>query len=488
MEKKAGEKTEEERTTLGLTVKKSDFSEWYRQVIVKSELMDYTAVSGCMVFRPYSYAIWERVQQEVDRRLRKLGVKNAYFPMFIPESLLNREADHVKGFKPEVAWVTHGGDTKLGERLAVRPTSEAIMYDSYSKWVRSWRDLPLRLNQWNSVVRWEFKDAVPFLRTREFLWNEGHSAFATREEAEKEISDILEVYRQVAEDYMALYGFLGRKSDSEKFAGAEYTCSFEYLIPSGKAVQGPDAHFDGQNFAKAYDIKFADKDKQQKYVWQNTWAITTRMLGVMFAVHGDDKGLVLPPRIAPIQVVIIPVIFEKNKKTVLNKCKEVKETLEKQFSVELDDREGYSAGFKFNEWELKGVPLRMEIGPRDVEKNQAVLVRRDDGSKETVKMADMGKRMKAALDEMQKNLFENSKKFLRENTHEAGTMKDFKRMIERRGMIISNWCGDAKCEENIKEETGATIRCVPFEKIDRKGRCVLCGKDCSLRVYFARAY
>ena len=479
----------EEKEQKGITVKKDeDFSEWYTQVIQKAELADYTQVSGCIVFRPYSYAIWEKVKEEVDKRIKVLGVKNAYFPLLIPESLLNKESEHVEGFSPEVAWVTKGGDTELSEKLAIRPTSEAIMYDSYAKWIRSWRDLPLRLNQWNNVVRWEFKHPVPFLRTREFLWNEGHTAFATKEEAEKEIHQILNVYKEVVEDYMALYGLLGRKSDKEKFAGAEYTCSFEYLMPSGKAVQGPDAHHDGQKFAKAYNIKFLNKEKKEEYVWQNTWAISTRMLGVMFAVHGDDKGLVLPPRIAPIQVVIIPILFDNTKEKVLKKAKEIRESLE-EARVELDDREGYSPGWKFNEWELKGVPIRIEIGPKDLEKNQVILVRRDTGKKETVPIKNAQKVIKETLEVIQESLFKNSKSFIERNLEKVETIEELKKALDKKKIAIAPWCGTTECEDLIKDQTGgAKILNIPFDQPKKLGKCVWCKKEGKKAVYIGKNY
>lgn len=473
----------------GITAKKDEnFSEWYTQVIQKAELADYTKVSGCIVFRPYSYAIWEKIKQEVDKRIKALGVKNAYFPLFIPESLLSKESEHVKGFSPEVAWVTHGGNTALSERLAVRPTSEAIMYDSYSKWIRSWRDLPLKLNQWNDVVRWEFQHPVPFLRTREFLWNEGHTAFATKKEAEKEIYDILNVYKEIVEDYMALYGLLGRKSEKEKFAGAEYTCSFEYLMPSGKAIQGPDAHHDGQKFAKAYDIKFLNKDGKEEYVWQNTWAITTRMLGVMFAVHGDDKGLVLPPKVAPIQVVIIPILFEKTKHKVLKKAKEIQNIL-KDVMVELDDRDEYSPGWKFNEWEMKGVPLRIELGPKDLEKNQVVLVRRDTGKKETIKIKNVKKAVKEKLNKIQENLFKNSKNFIKRNLEEAKNIDELKEVLNKKKIALASWCGTMECEDWIKDQTGgAKILNIPFKQPKKIEKCVWCKKEGKKAVYIGKTY
>src|SRR3989338_10959995 len=353
----------------GLTVKKNeDFSEWYQQLILKSGLADYTCVSGAIVFKPRSYEIWEKVQEIINDKFKKIGIKNSYFPLFIPESLLAKEANHVKGFTPEVAWVTQAGNTKLNERLAVRPTSEAIMYDSYSKWIRGWRDLPLKLNQWNNVVRWEFKHPVPFLRTREFLWNEGHTVYATKKEAEAEKEQILGIYNEICEKYLALPSLIGRKSKKETFPGAEYTYSMEFFMPHGKAIQGPDWHHDGQIFAKAYNISFLNKEGKQEFAYQNTFAITTRMLGVMFAVHSDSKGLILPPKIATNKVVIVPILFEDTKDKVLAFAKKVESTL-KNFDVILDNREEYKPGFKFNEWELKGIPIRVEIGPKDLEKD-----------------------------------------------------------------------------------------------------------------------
>src|SRR3989338_4039538 len=377
---------------VGLTVKKGEnFSEWYTQVIQKGDFADYTSVSGAIVFRPNSYLIWEKIQHAVDERLKRMGVKNAYFPLFIPEKLLKLEQSHVAGFTPEVAWVTEAGETKLAERFAVRPTSETIMYESYAKWIRSWRDLPLRLNQWNNVVRWEFKHPVPFLRTREFLWNEGHTAFATKDEAMREVEDVLKMYEAVLKDYLALPGVIGRKSEKEKFAGAEYTVSMEFYMPNGKCTQGPDFHHDGQKFAKAYDIKFLNKQGKEEHAYQNTFAISTRMLGVMFAIHSDSKGLILPPRIAVNKGIIVPILFEDSKEKVLKKAKEIEKILGK-FDFILDSREEYKPGFKFNEWELKGVPLRIEIGPKDVEKNEVVLVRRDNGKKEK-KIKDIDKKV-----------------------------------------------------------------------------------------------
>ena len=473
---------------VGITAKKEDFSEWYTQVIQKADLADYTEVSGCIVFKPNSYAVWERIVSEVDKRLKKLGVKNAYFPLLIPEKFLKKEAKHVEGFSAEVAWVTHAGNTKLDERLAIRPTSETIMYDSYSKWIRSWKDLPLRLNQWNNVVRWEFKHPVPFLRTREFLWNEGHTAFATKEEAEKEIEDIINMYKEVLEHFLALPGIVGKKTEKEKFAGAEYTISIELLMPNGRAIQGPDAHSDGQNFAKAFNISFLDQNEKKQYVWQNTWAITTRMIGIMIAIHGDDKGAVLPPRIAPVQIGIVPILFKDSKDNVLKKAKEIEKSL-KGYSVILDDRDDYSAGWKFNEMEMKGVPIRVEIGPKDVEKDQVVLVRRDTGEKEFVKLNELGKKVAETLDAIHNNLFNNAKKFLESNTVKAEKFDDLKKAIKEKKLVLAPFCGETECEDLIKDKTGgATSRNIPLKQEAVKGKCVHCDKEAKFLVYFGKSY
>jgi len=467
--------------------KSEDMSKWYTDVITKAELADYTDVSGAIVFRPYAYAIWERIVHAVDKRIKAMGVNNAYFPLLIPEKLLKKEQDHVEGFSPEVAWVTHAGDSKLDERLAIRPTSETIMYESYKKWIRSWRDLPLKINQWNNVVRWEFKHPVPFMRTREFLWNEGHTVFATKKEAEKECIDILNMYSEVLEEYFALYGIQGRKTEKEKFAGAEYTLSIELFLPNGKAIQGPDAHHDGQNFAKAFGIKFLDQDEKEQYAWQNTWAITTRMIGVMLMEHGDDHGLVLPPKLAPIQIVVVPIFF-KDKDKVLKEAKKIKDKL-KDYQVYLDDRDGYTPGWKFNEWEMKGVPIRIEIGPKDISKEQVVLVRRDTLKKEFVKVKDLSKVVSNSLEAMQKDLYKKSKKLFEDNVVEVKSMDEFKKAINNKKIVKALFCGGAECEELIKDATGgAGSRNIPLEWKKGKGKCVGCGKEATEYTLFGKGY
>ncbi|MBT4351124.1 proline--tRNA ligase [archaeon] len=482
-------KKEEKKDTLGMTAKKDEnFSEWYTQVIQKSKMADYSSVSGCIVYRPYSYEVWEEIQDFFNKKIKKSGVKNAYFPVLIPESLLNKEAAHVEGFAPEVAWVTHGGNTKLGERLAVRPTSETIMYDSYSKWIRSHNDLPLRLNQWNSVVRWEFKHATPFLRGREFLWQEGHTVFETKNEAEDEVFEISEYYSKIYEELLAVPVIQGKKTESEKFAGAEYSVSCETFLPLGKAVQGCTSHLLGQNFAKAFDISFLDKNGKKQYPWQNSWGYSTRSLGIMIITHGDDKGLVMPPKVAPIQVVIVPILFDKTKKKVLKEANNIKKKLD-DFKIKLDDRTDYTPGWKYNEWELKGVPIRIEFGPRDLENNQAMLVRRDTGDKKAVKLNDIEKEVKKMLDKIQKNLYETAQKRIENSIEKVKNWDEFKTATSQKKWIKAMHCGDAKCEKKIKDETnGVKTNCIPFDQPKKLGKCVKCGKDGKYEILFAKSY
>jgi prolyl-tRNA synthetase len=470
----------------GITAEKDEFSEWFTQIMLKADLADYTNVSGCIVFKPTAYAIWEKIVAETDKRFKKIGIKNAYFPLFIPEKSLKKEETHVEGFSPEVAWVTHAGDTKLAEKLAVRPTSEAIMYESYSKWIRSWRDLPLRLNQWNNVVRWEFKHPVPFLRTREFLWNEGHTAFASKAEAEAEGEEIISIYKEICEKFLALPSLIGRKSEKEKFAGAEYTTSMEFVMPNGKAIQGPDFHHDGQNFAKAYDIKFLNKEGSEEYAWQNTFAISTRMLGVMFAIHSDEKGLILPPKIAPIKTVIVPIVFEDSKEKVLKAAKEIQKDL--QDSI-IDDRDNYKPGFKFNEWEMKGIPIRIEIGPKDIEKKQAVVVRRDTGGKETLPISKIKKRTEELLEEIQNNIFAKAEKLLSNSIIKTETLAETKKAITSKKIALAPLCNSRDCEENLKYKTeGAKVLNIPEKQPKDFGACIICGEKANYKVYIGKSY
>ncbi len=442
-----------------------------------------------MVFRPAAYAIWEIVQKTTDEEFKKIGIQNVYFPLLIPERLLSKEQEHVEGFSPEVAWVTQTGDTKLEERLAIRPTSETIMYESYAKWIRSWRDLPLRFNQWNSVLRWEFKHPVPFLRSREFLWNEGHTAFATKEEADAERVQILGIYKKITEEYLALPGVVGRKTDKEKFAGALASYSIEHLLPDGKAIQGPDFHHDGQNFAKAFDISFLDEEGKKQHVWQNTWAITTREIGVMVAVHGDDKGLILPPKIAPVQAVIVPIFDDRSKDTVLAEARKMENRLAEKVRVKLDDRDYYTPGRKFNEWELKGVPLRIEIGPKDIKNNQVIFVRRDDSKKHAVKLEDLEKEVDKELGDIQMSLFRKAEDFLKSNIRKVNDYKEFKQTIEKkRGIVQSGWCEENSCEDNIKEDTGTKITNMPLDQPKLPQKCVYCCKKAKIVANFAKSY
>ena len=480
-----------EEKKVGMTVKKEeDTSKWYTEVLQKADLIDYTDVSGCIVFKPHSYAMWEIIQKEVDTRLKKMGVQNAYFPLFIPEKNFSKEKEHVKGFAPEVAWVTHAGETKLEERLAVRPTSETIMYPSYALWIRSWRDLPLRINQWNNVVRWEFKHPIPFLRTREFLWNEGHTVFATEVEAEAEREQIINMYLDVLKNVMAIYGSPGYKSEKEKFAGAVYTCSIESFLPIGRAIQGPDFHFDGQNFAKAYGIKFKDPDDKEQYAWQNTWAITTRMLGVMIMMHGDNKGLVLPPPIAPIQIVIVPIIKGDDSREVLDRADKVSSVLSKSFRVRVDDRDNYTPGWKYNEWEMKGVPIRIEIGPKDVAMDQVVMVRRDNGEKTFIKTHDAAETAHAMMDDMHRILYKKSEENFKQAIVEPKDMDALKKAVEDKKLSLVPYCNDGECEDFMKEETGgAKTLNSPFDRPVKKGaKCIRCGKDAKCNMYIAKSY
>lgn len=484
-------KFQKEKDIKGITAQKEeDFSEWYTQVIQKAELIEYSPVSGCYIIRPNAYHIWEQVQQYFDQLIKKDGVKNAYFPLFIPESLLQKEKKHVQGFSAEVAWVTHGGDSKLQERLAVRPTSETVMYEAYAKWIRSHNDLPLRLNQWCNVVRWEFKHPMPFIRSREFLWQEGHTAFATKEAAVAEASRILGFYEKLFRELYALPMLIGRKSESEKFAGAEFTLSVEAVLPSGKAAQGATSHHLGQNFAKAFDISFLDEQGKKQFVWQNSWGISTRSIGLMIMVHSDDKGVVLPPHIAPTQVVIVPILFDDSKKKVLEEAWKLKKQLEKNYSVHLDDREGYSAGWKFNEWEVKGLPIRIEIGPKDIEKKQMILVRRDTGEKEMVKINEAEKKIKELLEKIQENLYRQAEKDFKNSIVTVDKISDAEKNIENKKIIFAPWCSTTACEEKFKEKTGAKSLNSPFKQpLLRKGQsCFACKNSAQEWFYFGKSY
>lgn len=473
----------------GITVSKEEnISEWYQELIVKSNLADYSSVSGCIVYRPLAYSIWERVKEEVDKRFKEIGIENAYFPSLIPESLLEKEAEHFQGFTPEVAWVTEAGNSELNERLAIRPTSEAIMYDSYSKWIKSWRDLPLKLNQWNNVIRWEFKHPTPFLRTREFLWNEGHNVYETKEGALEDKERVLGAYKEVVEDYMALPGFIGRKTEKEKFAGAVDTWSMEHLLPDGKAIQGPDYHYDGTNFAEAFGITFMGRGSEEKYPHQTTYAITTRQLGIMIMVHSDDRGLVIPPKLAPIKTVIVPIPADEDyNERILEKGREISSKLE---DCKIDDRENQTPGWKFNEWELKGVPLRIEIGPEEIKENTLTLVRRDNQEKITVEQSEAKEKVEEILEKIQKKLLKNAREFLNENTRETRSYGELKQILEEKGGFIkAPWCGKSSCEKKIKDETTAKITNIPSKyETPENEECIKCGEKAKYWVNFAKSY
>ena len=480
-----------ERMSKEITPKADDFSQWYLDVVLKAELADYGPVKGCMVIRPYGFAVWESMQADMDRRIKETGHVNAYFPLFVPKHLLEKEKEHVEGFSPECAWVTIGGGEELEEPLAIRPTSEAIICSMYAKWVNSWRDLPVLINQWANVVRWE-KVTRPFLRTTEFLWQEGHTLHATEAEAEEETLRMLGMYRSFYEEMLAVPVVPGRKSETEKFAGALRTYSVEALMGDGKALQGATSHNLGQHFATAYGISFLDRDQQRALPWSTSWGSTTRMIGALIMTHGDDAGLILPPKVAPYQVVIVPIPPRKGdwNEAVLPKARELASVLRGAgVRVHLDDRDTHQPGFKYADWEMRGVPLRLEIGQRDIDGGQCVLVRRDTRQKETVPLTGLAARVGELLPAMQSDLLERARKFLADNTRRVSSYDEFKRiMAETRGFLVAPWCGGADCEASIKQETRATVRVIPLDAPPASGPCVRCGKPGTADVYFAQAY
>ncbi len=482
----------------GITAKKAaDFNEWYTQLVHKGDLIDNSPVSGCYILKPSAYFIWEQVQQFLDPQLKSLGVKNVYFPLFIPESLLKKEKKHVEGFAPEVAWVETGGHSALGERLAVRPTSETIMYDAYASWIRSHKDLPLQLNQWNNVVRWEFKHPMPFLRSREFLWQEGHTAFATQEEALEEAHAVLKLYEKVFTELLAVPVLPGTKADSEKFAGAETTLSVEVILPNGKAAQGATSHHLGQNFSRAFGIQFADKEQKQQLVWQNSWGLSTRSIGLAAMVHSDDNGLVLPPRIAITQAVVVPILFDDSKKKVLQQAKVLAEKLQKKgVRVHVDGRDEYSPGWKFNEWEVKGVPLRLELGPKDLAKKQATIVRRDTKEKKAVPLAAAEKHIPKLLETMQQDMLHKAQQQMKDSIVTVSSFSEAEKQLQDNKVLFAPWCGKDGCEQQLKEKTGAKSLNEPFtpsskagaKKTQKKESCFICGKTAASWFYFGRSY
>lgn len=468
-----------------ITSMEDDFAQWYTDVVKKAELVDYGSVRGCMIIRPYGYAIWENIQHILDGMFKATGHQNVYMPMLIPESLLQKEKDHVEGFAPEVAWVTMGGEEKLEERLCVRPTSETLFCEHYSHIIHSYRDLPKLYNQWCSVMRWE-KSTRPFLRTSEFLWQEGHTIHATAEEAQEETMNMLDVYREVAEDELAMPVLVGQKSDKEKFAGARATYSMEAMMQDGKALQAGTSHNFGTNFAEAYNIQFSNKEGKLEYVYETSWGVSTRLIGAIIMTHGDERGLKLPPRIAPIQVVIVPIAAHKG--GVLEKCAQVQKALEAEgVRVKLDDRDTLSPGFKFNDWELKGVPVRLEIGPRDLENGQCVLFRRDTYEKQTAKLDELTSVIPALLDDIQKTMYQLALNFQQAHIHEVHSMDELGKVVDG-GFAKAMWCGDRACEDKIKEQFNATSRNMPFDQTAIDDHCVCCGKPAKKLIYFAKAY
>lgn len=480
-----------ERYVKKLTPKSTDFSRWYIEIIRKAELADYAPIKGMMVIRPYGYAVWENIQSLLDKRIKETGHSNAYFPLFIPESSLKKETEHLEGFSPEVAWVTHGGKEELEERLAVRPTSEAIIGNMYSKWIKSWRDLPLLINQWANIVRWE-KVTRPFLRTTEFLWQEGHTAHETYEEAQKETLMVLSLYKEFVETELAIPVISGKKTEREKFAGALETYSIEALMSDGKALQMGTSHNLGQHFSKVFNIRFEDRDQNLQYIWQTSWGVSTRLIGALIMAHGDDSGLRFPPRVAPIQAIIIPISIGNWKENVLPVVQGINSELERAgIRVKLDKREEFTPGWKFSEWEMRGVPLRIEVGPRDVKQNQALFVRRDTMEKKAVNLNDLKEKVVEILEDIQSNMLAEALKFKINNIHQAKNYEELKTIIEsERGFIKAFWCGRRACEEKIKNETMATIRVIALKEENPKerGECILCRRKSENVVYFAKAY
>jgi len=470
-----------------ITSMETDFAQWYTDVVKKAELIDYSSVKGCMILKPAGYAIWENIQSELDRRFKETGVENVYMPMFIPESLLEKEKDHVEGFAPEVAWVTHGGLNPLQERLCIRPTSETLFCDFYKNDIQSYRDLPKVYNQWCSVVRWE-KETRPFLRSREFLWQEGHTAHATQEEAEERTVQMLNLYADFCEEILAMPVIRGRKTDKEKFAGAEATYTIEALMHDGKALQSGTSHNFGDGFAKAFGIQYTDRDNKLQYVHQTSWGMTTRLIGAVIMVHGDDSGLVMPPRIAPTQVMVIPI--QQQKEGVLKQAAQVKEALEKAgIRVKLDDTDK-SPGWKFSEQEMRGIPVRVELGPKDIASGKCVLVRRDTREKIECALDDVANTMQQLLESIQIAMLERAKAHRDSHIYDAHNYIEFKQTVEEKpGFIRGMWCGDRACEDRIKEETGATSRCIPFNDQEQiADTCVCCGKKAHKLIYWGRAY
>ena len=463
-----------------------NFAQWYTDVVIKAELADYTETKGCVAIRPYGYAIWENIQNYMDKKFKEHGVTNLYMPLLIPEHLLNMEKDHVEGFAPEVAWVTIGGEEELEERLCIRPTSETIMGVMYSKWIKSWRDLPLLGNQWCSVLRWE-KETRPFLRSREFLWQEGHTVHESEEDARDFTLKMLDVYADVLENLLAIPVIKGRKTKKEQFAGAQETYTIETLMHDGRALQAGTSHYFGQNFSKPFNIKFQNREGKEEYAYQTSWGLTTRTIGAIIMAHGDNRGLKLPPRVAPIQAVIVPIATHKD--GVVEKAEELNEMLNKKFRMKLDLRDNYSTGFKFNDWEMRGVPVRIEIGPKDIENEEVVLVRRDTLEKEVVKLEKLEDRLGQILEAIQENMFNECLKIKERRTTVAHSLEEIeKNLEENQGYVKTMWCGSQECEDKVKEVTGAPSRCMPFEQEHLGDTCAICGKKAEKMVVWGRQY
>jgi prolyl-tRNA synthetase len=475
---------------VGITVsKEDDFSEWYTQVVLKAKLADYAPVKGLIVLRPDGYSIWESLRSTFDKKFARNGIRNGFLPILIPESLLGKEQKHFAGFNPEVFWVTHSGTNEVGDRLALRPTSETLAYTLYSKWIQSWRDLPLKINFWNTALRAEIKATKPFLRTSEFLWQEGHTVHSTKEEAEKEVIKILDIYKNTVEEELAIPVTTGKKSEKEKFVGAEYTTTMESIMPDGKALQMGTSHFLAQNFSKPFEVKFADKDNVEHFAWQTSWGVSWRLIGAMIMAHGDDKGLVLPPKVAPMQVVIVPIYKNDNdKENVITKVNEIANILElKNIRIHIDSREELTPGYKFNDWELKGVPLRIEIGPKDIENQNMVLAKRYNHEKMKMGLNEVEK-IVTILDEIQTEMLKKAKTEAAGNTIDIENYDEFKMKMEKGGFFNSPWCGKLDCEEKIKEETGAEIRVIPFNSENTSKKCIYCKQQSTSVPIFARGY
>lgn len=481
--------SKEKQFVTEITPQQEDFSRWYIDVIKKADLMDYSPVRGCIVFKPDGFEIWEHIREELDRRFKETGHRNAYFPMFIPESFFQKEKEHVEGFNPELPWVTEAGGEKLEERLAIRPTSETMIGHMYSKWIQSYRDLPVLINQWANVVRWE-KRTLPFLRTSEFLWQEGHTAHETEGEARQETMQMLDIYRDFVENYLAIPVIVGQKTPSEKFAGAVDTYSIEAMMKDGRAVQAGTSHYLGTNFAVAFDIKFLGRENTEEFVHTTSWGVSTRLIGSLIMVHGDDRGLVLPPKVAPTQVIMIPIGPAKMREQVVGRANELFAELKSAgVRVRMDDRSDVSPGWKFNEYEMRGVPIRLEIGPRDMENGVCVLVSRVTGEKRIVEQANLAAEVKQMLEDVHQEMFNRALEFRNENFYSVDTIDEMKvQMEEKRGFTIAGWCGSAACEKQVKEETGATSRNIPFEPGEKKTTCLVCGEAAPHTVVFARAY